>query len=208
MVSGRHGFSVKLFYRESKCSQILVPFKFLWKTMLPQKIKAFLWLVLHNKILTKDNLRKRNWQGPLDCVFCGLPESINHLFFQCSVARYVWRIIQTTLDLNSSPQTVENLFGPWIDSFDRKERNLVLFGCGAVIWAIWRSRNDCCFSDKLIFDPTNVIYLCCFWLDAWAIRQKEKERKLVEQGNLRIRKTTSEVFKGAHGWKPLDRRIQ
>jgi hypothetical protein len=86
-----------------------------------------------------------------------------------------------------------------------EKRNLVLFGCGAVIWAIWRSRNDCCFGDNLISDPTNVIYLCYFWLDAWAIRLKERERKLVEQGNLRIRKTISEVFKGAHGWKPIDR---
>ena len=131
-------------------------------------------------------MRKRNWKGPLDCVFCGLSESIDHLFFQCSAARYMWRIIQTALDLNSSPKNVENLFGPCINSFSRKGRNLVLFGCGAVIWAIWRSRNDCCFSDKFISDPTNVIYLCCFCLDAWAIRQKERERKLVEQGNLRI----------------------
>jgi hypothetical protein len=49
---------------------------------------------------------------------------------------YVWRIIQTALDFNSFPNNVENLFGSWINSFDRKERNLFLFGCGAVIWAI------------------------------------------------------------------------
>jgi hypothetical protein len=30
---GRQGFSVKTFYRESKYTQIPVPFKFLWKTM-------------------------------------------------------------------------------------------------------------------------------------------------------------------------------
>lgn len=33
---------------------------FLWKTKLHQKINVFfLWLVLRNKILTKDNLRKK-----------------------------------------------------------------------------------------------------------------------------------------------------
>jgi hypothetical protein len=90
--------------------------------MLPHKIKVFLWLVLKNKILTKDNLRKRNWQDSLDCVFCGLPESINHLFFQCSVSRFVWRIIQTALDFHSSPNSVEKLFGPWINNFNSKEK--------------------------------------------------------------------------------------
>lgn len=178
------------------------------KTRLPHKAKVFLWLVLHNKILTKDNLSKRNWKGNLNCVFCGLPESIDHLFFQCSVARFIWRIIQTALNLNSIPSDVENLFGPWMNSFSITEKNLVLFGCGAVIWAIWRSRNNCCFNVTLIDDPTNVIFSCCFWIDAWTIRQKEKEKKLVEQGNLRIRKTTSEIFRKAHGWKSVDRRIQ
>jgi hypothetical protein len=151
-----------------------VPSNFLWKTRLPHKIKVFLWLVLHNKILTRDNLRKRSWKGPLNYVFCGLSESIDHLLFQCSVARFMWRIIQTALDLTSVPYNVENIFGPWINSFSKNERNLVLFGCGAVIWAIWRSRNDCCFSDKLISDPTNVIFLCCFWIDVWASVRKKR----------------------------------
>jgi hypothetical protein len=26
-----------------------------------------------------------------------------------------------------------------------------------------------------------VIFSCCYWLDTWAIRQKKKARKLVEQ---------------------------
>jgi hypothetical protein len=130
---GKHGFSVKSFYKESKCSHVPVPSNFLWKTRLPHKIKVFLWLVLHNKILTRDNLRKRSWKGPLNYVFCGLSESIDHLLFQCSVARFMWRIIQTALDLTSVPYNVENIFGPWINSFNKNERNLVLFGCGAVI---------------------------------------------------------------------------
>jgi hypothetical protein len=73
---------------------------------LPHKIKVFLWLVLRNKILTKDNLKKRNWQGSDGCVFCGLLESINHLFFDCLVARYVWRVIQVSLNLKSTPKNL------------------------------------------------------------------------------------------------------
>jgi hypothetical protein len=80
---GNKGFSVKSLYKESKCSQVTVPSNFLWKTKLPHKIKAFLWLVVHKFFLTKDNLAKRNWKGNLDCVFCGLLDSIDHLFFQC-----------------------------------------------------------------------------------------------------------------------------
>jgi hypothetical protein len=66
---GGKGFSVNSFYNKMKSSQVVVPSNFLWKTMLPYKIKVFLWLVRYKKILTKDNLFKRHWQGNLDCVF-------------------------------------------------------------------------------------------------------------------------------------------
>jgi hypothetical protein len=41
------------------CDQAYVPYWFLWKTELPYKIKVFLWLVMRNKIITKDNLKKK-----------------------------------------------------------------------------------------------------------------------------------------------------
>lgn len=40
-----------------------------------------------------------------------------------------------------------------------------MFGCGAVLvvlWATWKTRNDMCFSGKMIIDPFNVIFLCYF----------------------------------------------
>jgi hypothetical protein len=65
----------------------------IWKSKLPPKIKVFMWLINQNAILTKDNLMRRNWQGGLSCSFCNLNESINHMFFDCYLARYVWSLI-------------------------------------------------------------------------------------------------------------------
>jgi hypothetical protein len=77
---------------------------------------------VHKKNLTKDNLAKRNWKGSLDCAFCGLPESIDHLFFQCLVARFIWRIVQSALGLISIPNSADDLFGTWINSFNKTEK--------------------------------------------------------------------------------------
>jgi hypothetical protein len=74
-------------------------------------------------------------------VFCGTTESIDHLFFKSSVARYVWRVIQVSLDISFIPSNIDDLFGVWMHNFKRNT-NLILFGCGAVLWAIWRARND------------------------------------------------------------------
>jgi hypothetical protein len=66
--------------------------KKIWKSKIPAKIKIFLWLMTFDVLLTRDNLRKRKWQGDPCCVFCDCEESIPHLFFQCPVARIVWSV--------------------------------------------------------------------------------------------------------------------
>jgi hypothetical protein len=86
---GKKGFSVNSLYKKKMEDQTLIPYKFLWKSKLPHKIKVFFWLVVRNKILTKDNLKKRCWIGSLNCCFCGVDESIDHLFFKCPIAQYM-----------------------------------------------------------------------------------------------------------------------
>ena len=65
-----------------------------------------------NRILTKEKLCKRRWQGLSSCEFCGLFESTDHLFFKCSVARYIWRVVQIALNLHTIPTSTDDLFGP------------------------------------------------------------------------------------------------
>lgn len=58
---------------------------------IPQKyIYIFLWLMSHNKLLTKDNLLKRNIVKPSSCAYYNENVSINHLLFDCVVAKCVW----------------------------------------------------------------------------------------------------------------------
>jgi hypothetical protein len=205
--SGKKGFSINSLYKKKMEDQILIPYKFLWKSKLPHKIKVFFWLVVRNKILTKDNLKKRSWIGSLNCCFCGVDESIDHLFFQCPIAKYMWRVIQVALNLRLIPKSIKNLYDNWLCKPKDKMAHLVLFGCGALFWAIWRTRNNWCFGKSHLLDPSNIIFLCCFWLDSWATRQKKKEQRMVVLGSKLIRKTTSEAFGRALGWCPLDRRI-
>lgn len=76
-------FSVNSMYRKMHDHLPDKAYKFLWKVKLRLRIKIFLWLILHNAILTKDNLLRRNGKGDPKCFFCNELESINHLFFEC-----------------------------------------------------------------------------------------------------------------------------
>jgi hypothetical protein len=59
----------------------------------PPPIHFFLWLLSKNKLLTKDNLEKRQHIDDTTCLFCSERESVHHLFFDCVVAKRAWEMI-------------------------------------------------------------------------------------------------------------------
>jgi len=105
---GCHGnFTVKYVYNALTVNDTGLYHKKVWKGKIPAKIKIFLWMILNNAILTKDNMIKRNWQGDPSCYFCNQTETANHLLFQCSVAKAVWAIIAISLGVNNDPRSLE-----------------------------------------------------------------------------------------------------
>ena len=72
-------------------SQVHIPD--MWKIHVPPNIHIFLWLLAHNKLLVRENLVKRQHFNDLSCLFCSEGENINHLFFECVVAKYIWGLV-------------------------------------------------------------------------------------------------------------------
>jgi hypothetical protein len=71
----------------------------MWKVPIPLKIKIFMWYVYKGVVLTKNNLAKRNWDGSKQYNFCCRDEGIQHLFFNCLYARFVWRLVHITFGI-------------------------------------------------------------------------------------------------------------
>ena len=83
-------FSVKSMYRALLTAEA-APYKtFIWKRKLTLKIKVFLWYLYKEVMLTKDKLVRRQWQEDRKCCFYSSDESIQHLFFDCHFAKFVW----------------------------------------------------------------------------------------------------------------------
>jgi hypothetical protein len=106
--------------------------KYIWKMKVPLKIKVFMWFLHRKVILTKDNLVKRNSTGSELCCFCDRKESIQHLFFDRTLAKIVWRIIYTTFGL-VPPKNINNLFGNWLKDIPKKELTKIRVRVCAVI---------------------------------------------------------------------------
>ena len=85
-------------------------FKWLWKSSCQNKHRVFFWLLLHDRLSTRDLLRQRNMHLPsYDCVCCNLSmaETSFHHFFDCPFALACWSRLQVALAGNSSWQVLE-----------------------------------------------------------------------------------------------------
>ncbi|RVW63564.1 Transposon TX1 uncharacterized 149 kDa protein [Vitis vinifera] len=68
--------------------------QFVWKSQVPFKVKAFIWLVAHKKVNTNDLLQLRRPHKAISPDICKLcmeqGESTDHLFLHCSVTLGLW----------------------------------------------------------------------------------------------------------------------
>ena len=92
-----------------------------WKINVPSKIHVFLWLLSNNKLMTVDNLTGRGIEKPLDCQFCKENESIQHLFFGCTVARQLWACL---FDFNGT--CINSLFFDMASKWISEEKKTML----------------------------------------------------------------------------------
>ncbi len=143
----------------------------LWKLKIPLKIKIFMWCLLKGVVLTKDNLARRNWNGSLRCSFCLKNESIQHFFFDCHLAKFMWRAVQFSFGFNL-PVSVSHIFDGWLLGVDKKMSKLILVGAFAICWAIWLSRNNIVFNKSPSFFYMLVIFRATYWLRFWAQLQR------------------------------------
>lgn len=85
---------------------------FISKIKVPPNIHVFLWLTVHNKSLTRDNLAKRRHVEDVSCVFCDELESIQHLFFDCIVAQHMWAVVVESVNIHV-PSSLHSLLSFW-----------------------------------------------------------------------------------------------
>lgn len=70
------------------------PLTILWKSKCTMRLKVFLWLMLMDRLNTREMLQKKqfNIQGGTNCAMCNsmIVESMTHLFFSCTFTQQCW----------------------------------------------------------------------------------------------------------------------
>ncbi|CAN1799142.1 Putative ribonuclease H protein At1g65750 [Linum perenne] len=137
--------SAYLLVTEEESAALDPIWRLIWRWKGPQRIRQFLWLVAHNRLLTNSERHRRHLAEIGSCQVCpGHEESVLHVLRDCPLASATWEL----LALSSGDQTFfQTPLLPWIESFLRKPELCLLFG--VTCWWLWRARNDRVFNNKL-----------------------------------------------------------
>jgi hypothetical protein len=137
-------FSAKKAYISLKgVLPVSLMFNWMWKSCVPGKISFFLWLLLHDRLNTRNLLRrKRRILDDYSCVLCqtATEETLQHLFFLCPFSMQCWNFLGISWD--SSLNITEMVLRA------RQSFGLIVFREISMVasWCIWLHRKS------LIFD--------------------------------------------------------
>lgn len=155
------------------------------------KLEHFMWLMSKNKILTKLKLQEKGWQGDLSCQFCSQQEDNAHLFFQCYFAKSIWFYMGNCQDISRQWCSMDDVIH-YALTLNKTSRTAFLIVVSAVIWCIWKQRNELCFRNSIVHSCRSVILtmvsIIIYWTGPLLWR---RYRLLPMTGYLRTRTTTT-----------------
>ncbi|CAL1393225.1 unnamed protein product [Linum trigynum] len=150
------GFTVLSAFKElaaeTFAGTVDLPYKFVWRSLIPSKICNFLWNVFHKRILTLDNLKKRGTSLPNRCALCKQEEeSINHIFVSCMFAEELWNILKSFIKVVDSvcrATDITDRINSWNKNnpADPAQWTSRVF-LHAFCWNVWLERNARIFNE-------------------------------------------------------------
>jgi hypothetical protein len=148
--SGSKAFQVRSYYHVlSSKEEVLFPWKCVWKPRVLPRVTFFIWTVALGRILTADNLRRRNIILVDWCCLCKEDgENIDHLFLHCTVARELWNSVFILFGMSwVMPRRVVDLLTCWQGSLGH-HREIWKAIPHCLMWCLWRERNARTFKDS------------------------------------------------------------
>ena len=119
----------------------------IWKAPVPQRVRFFLWLVFHGRVMTNAARFLRGLTEDPRCYVCGyVEENIDHILRRCPATTVVWR----SLGWDGEGSFINEDFKGWLT------RNLSLKACkkgeewprafAMTCWWLWKWRNERIFA--------------------------------------------------------------
>jgi hypothetical protein len=122
-------------------------FRWVWKSFCQPKHKVFYWLLLKDRLSTRNILRRKHMAlDSYNCEFCfaAVEETVEHLFWHCPFAQHCWGIINLQTVLRGG--TFENVEAIKVQMQSQFFMVAIILMC----WTIWWARNELIFNNNQV----------------------------------------------------------
>lgn len=123
-----------------------------WFLKIPSKLRVFLWECLSNALPVAEGIARRGMKVDERCQLCGHePETANHIFFSCPLARRVWAEANFPLQRGGfHPESIFHNINHLLTIGESKRGEDELYKAFPwLIWRLWKNRNDFIFEGKI-----------------------------------------------------------
>jgi hypothetical protein len=125
-------------------------------------------LLLEIFISIRDNLAKRREVDDGSCLYCMESESVAHLFFKCCEACFIWESVNIMgVEVIGD---FESLAKWWIKG---EKYNAVNVVHSAVLWILWKKRNNICFQGEGWRSVQVLLENCARTVKNWTMVNRE-----------------------------------
>ncbi|CAL1375573.1 unnamed protein product [Linum trigynum] len=161
--------------------------KRLWKWAGPNRIKHFLWLVFHDRLMTNAQRKRRKLTTDDTCPMCrNGPETTEHIMRHCSGSIQVWH----RLGIQETTLTCGLGFADWFDEHLKRDQEGLLFGVAA--WYLWKRRNE-----KVFHNLTQEDQVLAQRIGCWTSTIRQAQENDTASHKEATRKTTQKL-----AWSP------
>jgi hypothetical protein len=133
-------------------------------------------------------------------VFCTEEETIQHLFFECHFAMFIWTTIHIAFNIQKLVSVLHLLFG-WASTGGLKNWKLCMAGAATLIWAMLTSRSDLVFDNSPTKTYMQVLFRGMYWLRlSTQLQRHEEEGKVLLQTRGVLKTLVLQIFIN-FGWR-------
>jgi hypothetical protein len=151
----------------------------IWEAKIPLKIRIFTWQLVLDRLPSSLLISSRHGPATGRCALCNSPENADHIFFSCSLARFLWSVVRQLLECRWSPSSFAQFFAI-VSCYSGRQRRLIWTLFAAQSWTLWNIRNKLAIEGKLIGNPADIFYQLSLHMQCWRVLVRPRDRDLLD----------------------------
>uniref|UniRef100_A0A453CBJ1 Reverse transcriptase zinc-binding domain-containing protein n=2 Tax=Aegilops tauschii subsp. strangulata TaxID=200361 RepID=A0A453CBJ1_AEGTS len=174
--SGR--FSTQSLYRAIAPSPSPAIFEYIWTIRLPLKIRIFMWQWIRGRLPSGVEVIKHHGPGDGLCPLCGTEETLNHIFFSCVSAQFLWGCLREVIGGVWCNTNFPDLLAE-IQATPISGRHIRWLLIGVLAWTIWTVRNKLVIQRAPLRRATDAVFKLCGYLQLWRPLSRHQDRDAI-----------------------------